>query len=377
VVVGSSITKQPTSLSVFATQTATFSVTVAGVSPFTYQWYRIPSGSSTGVVISGATSGSYTTPALTTSNSGDKYYATITDSCSTLTSSNATLTVSSGNVPPTITTQPVGGTVAAGATTTFSVVASGTPTLTYQWYRIPTGSVTGTAVAGASSAGYTVPASMTTNSNDQDAYYVMVSNGSGQAVSQHATLAVGNGEYCFRSPVSHHRFRQRWGSRYLLGDGHLRSDVDVSVVRGGSRKLHLYRDRRSYRRDLYHSLYYQHRDGFGLLCGRRQWKYGISDQQFCIPFIGVLANIPSCNSTWNILGSTTAFDSNTCSFQLTAATGTQHGEIVWPTLQHLPSLICRHNPSFHMEYQLGNLLAKSGFELLILNRQIVFGMPPP
>jgi hypothetical protein len=352
VVVGSSITKQPSSLSVFATQTATFSVTVAGVSPFTYQWYRIPSGSSTGTAISGATSGAYTTPALATNNSSDKYYATVTDSCSTLTSSNATLTVSSGNVPPTITTQPVGATVAVGGTTTFSVVASGTPTLTYQWFRIPAGSAQGTfsPVSGATAASYTVPTSMTAASNDQDAYYVIVSNGSGQAASQHATLAVGNGVLLqiTDQPTS-----------VFVNAG---APATFSVTATSALTL-------TYQ-------WYQAAPGsstFTAIAGATSATYTIPStttaetgsvyyvvvsngsttsvtSSSASLFVGVLANIPTCNSTWNILGDASAFNTTTCSFQLTAATGTQHGEIVWPTLLstgniRLSFTIATSNPS--------------------------------
>jgi hypothetical protein len=111
-----------------------------------------------------------------TTYDSDQYYATVTDSCGTLTSTSATLTVTAGNASPTILTQPVGEAVAPGGTTSFSVVASGTPTLTYQWYRIPAGQTAGTTIAGATSAPYTVPATATTAANDQDSYYVIVSN---------------------------------------------------------------------------------------------------------------------------------------------------------------------------------------------------------
>src|SRR5208282_3733879 len=194
VLVGSTITSNPQSLSIYATQTATFSVSAAGDSPFSYQWYEIPSGGTIGSVISGAVSSSYTTPAVDSSYNATQYYAEVSDSCgSALDSTKATLTVLTGNVPPTITIQPSGVSVAEGDTASFTVVASGTPTLTYQWYRIPAGSLTGTLISGATSASYTVPASATTTSNDQDAYYVIVSNSYRQAVSQHAPLAVGSG----------------------------------------------------------------------------------------------------------------------------------------------------------------------------------------
>ena len=55
VAVGSTITTNPVSLSLHATQVGTFSVTAQGLSPFTYQWYQIPSGGTTGTAISGAT----------------------------------------------------------------------------------------------------------------------------------------------------------------------------------------------------------------------------------------------------------------------------------------------------------------------------------
>ena len=73
-----------------------------------YQWFQIPSGGATGVAVPGATSSTYVTPAVDTTYNGAQYYATVTDACGPLTSTDATLTVTAGNVPPTIITQPVG-----------------------------------------------------------------------------------------------------------------------------------------------------------------------------------------------------------------------------------------------------------------------------
>src|SRR5208337_4573158 len=170
VVVGSSISSSPVSLSVSATQTATFSVSATGLSPFAYQWFQIPSGGTTGVAIPGATSSIYTSPAVDSSYDGSQYYATVTDSCSTMTSTNAYLTVTVNNAPPTILTPPVGESVATGGTTSFSVVASGSPALAYQWYRIPAGQTTGTLITGATFSTYSVPATATLTTNDQDTY---------------------------------------------------------------------------------------------------------------------------------------------------------------------------------------------------------------
>jgi len=200
--VGSTITSNPTNLALHPTQTATFSVVAQGLSPFAYQWYQIPSGGSTGTAIPGATSSLYTTPAVDLTYNGAKYYAAVTDSCAgiPLNSTNATLTVTAANVPPTIVTQPIGQDVTVGGLTSFTVIATGSGTLSYQWYRIPAGQTVGSAIGGATSATYNLLGTATTITNDQDQYYVIVSNAYGQAISTKATLAVGAGILITQQP---------------------------------------------------------------------------------------------------------------------------------------------------------------------------------
>jgi hypothetical protein len=205
--IGTSVTSNPASLSIAQGQTAAFSVAVAGAAPFSYQWYVIAPGGSTGAAIAGATASSYTTPVEGLGSNGSQYYVTVTDTCGTvLTSTSAILTVTTGNVPPTITVQPASQTAAVGSTPTFSVTAVGPGTLTYQWYLIPAGSTTGTAsataISGATAATYTLPATSTTATNDQDRYYVIVSNSYGQAVSQPAVLSIGAGILITKQPVT-------------------------------------------------------------------------------------------------------------------------------------------------------------------------------
>lgn len=142
---------------------------------------------------------------MATGNSGTTYYATVSDpNCTntTLTSTAATLTVSDTDtaVPPTIDIQPVGQIATVGGTATFSVTASGSPALTYQWYRVPYVSgfyvenlTGGTLISGATSSSYTVPSGLTAQSNDGDEYYVVVTNDYGTATSVRAVLAVGAG----------------------------------------------------------------------------------------------------------------------------------------------------------------------------------------
>jgi hypothetical protein len=84
--------------------------------------------------------------------------------------------------PPTITTQPQNQTVGIGATATFTVTASGSVPLHYQWME------NGMTITGATSASYTTPAVMLSDNNEQ--FSVAVSNSSGSVTSSAATLTV-------------------------------------------------------------------------------------------------------------------------------------------------------------------------------------------
>jgi subtilisin family serine protease len=170
------ITGQPSSVTVTAPATATFSVTASGTAPFTYQWRK------NGTSISGATAASYTTPATAASDNGATFSVVVSNSAGSATSTNATLTVNTSATAPSITTQPASQTVTAGATATFSVAASGTAPFTYQWRK------NGTAIAGATASSYTTPA--TTTADSGSTFSVVVSNSVGSATSANATLTV-------------------------------------------------------------------------------------------------------------------------------------------------------------------------------------------
>src|SRR5262249_47964923 len=174
--VAPTITTQPTNQTVTAGQTATFSVVANGTAPLSYQWQK------NGTHIPRDTLSSYTTPATTTSDSGATFVVAVSNSAGTASSNAATLTVNPAPVPPTITTQPSNQTVTAGQTATFSVVASGTAPLSYQWQK------NGANIAGATSASYTTPA--TTTSDSGSTFVVVVTNSAGTATSNVATLTV-------------------------------------------------------------------------------------------------------------------------------------------------------------------------------------------
>jgi hypothetical protein len=83
----------------------------------------------------------------------------------------ATLTANAASVAPSITTQPTSQTVTVGQTASFSVSATGTAPLSYQWNK------NGTAISGATSSSYTTP--VTTSSDNGAQFTVVVSNAAG------------------------------------------------------------------------------------------------------------------------------------------------------------------------------------------------------
>jgi hypothetical protein len=81
------ITTQPTNQTVTVGQTATFSVVATGTGPLMYQWYV------NGVVITGATSASYTTPVTVIGNNGAFVFVLVINSFGSVESAEVGLTV--------------------------------------------------------------------------------------------------------------------------------------------------------------------------------------------------------------------------------------------------------------------------------------------
>ena len=98
------------------------------------------------------------------------------DSSSSDSSSSSTSTSA-----PSITTQPSSVSVSSGSSATFTVVASSSTTMSYQWYK------DSTAISGATSASYTISSA---SSSDAGSYYVVVTNSAGSTTSSTATLTI-------------------------------------------------------------------------------------------------------------------------------------------------------------------------------------------
>ena len=174
-----SITSQPTNVTVTAPAAANFSVAATGDTPMSYQWRR------NGVDIGGAINASYTLNPTIVADNGAQFSVVVSNAAGTVTSAAATLTVNAGSAPPSITTQPANVTVTAPVAANFSVVATGTAPLAYQWRR------NGANISGATSAGYSLnPTSLADNGAQFD---VVVSNGAGTVTSAAATLTVTSG----------------------------------------------------------------------------------------------------------------------------------------------------------------------------------------
>ncbi len=169
-----SITTQPVSQTVTVGSPVTFTVAATGTAPLAYQWTK------NGTAITDATSASYTISSAQTSDAGN-YAVTVSNSAGSVTSNTATLTVNSTTTAPTITAQPASQTVNVGDTATFSVTASGTAPLAYQW------SFNGAAISGATGATYSIANVQTSNAGG---YSVVVSNSAGSVTSTTATLTV-------------------------------------------------------------------------------------------------------------------------------------------------------------------------------------------
>lgn len=170
------ITTGPTAQSVTLGQTATFSVVAAGTAPLMYQWRR------NGTTISGAMASSYTTPATSSSDNGATFAVTVSNSVGSMTSNTATLTVNGVAVAPTIVTQPASQSVTVGQSATFSVVATGTAPLKYQWQK------NGTAITGATASSYATPPAAIADAGA--IFEVTVSNSVSAVTSSAATLTV-------------------------------------------------------------------------------------------------------------------------------------------------------------------------------------------
>ncbi len=182
------VTSGPDNLIVNQGATATFTVSVNGATPFTYQWQKnlvdIPGANGKQLVLLNVTP-----------TDAASYRVFITNSDGSTFSPPATLTVV---VPPAITTQPVSQTNNVHTTVSFSVTTTGTSP-TFYWFKNLTNLlVDGGKISGASSNVLTIT---NVSGADSGTYSLIASNQAGIAVSSNATLVV-NDPIITNEPVS-------------------------------------------------------------------------------------------------------------------------------------------------------------------------------
>ena len=167
---------QPSTKTVNASASVSWGVTASG-SSLTYQWRK------NGVNLGGQTSQTLLLGSVLASDSGT-YDVVVANAVSSATSTPVTLVVL---VAPKITTQPASVLSMPGNTIQFTVTASGSDPLSYQWLK--NGAVvSGNNVAGATSQTLTI---YSISANDGGTYAVQVANSVGSVTSDNAILTVG------------------------------------------------------------------------------------------------------------------------------------------------------------------------------------------
>jgi endonuclease/exonuclease/phosphatase family metal-dependent hydrolase len=204
------IFSQPQSQTNAVGATITFSVGVGGSGTIAYQWQR------NGTNMDGATANPLVLVNAQLTNNGN-YSVIITNLYGSIASSNAVLLLT--NAPPAITAQPQNQSVFAGQTATFSVAATGTPPLNYQWR------LSSTNLPGAATNPFTLANVQFANAGN---YSVVITNVSGSITSAAATLTV-----LFTNPTV---FAQ-WNFNSIPPDGNTTSGTTTPSLGSGTASM--------------------------------------------------------------------------------------------------------------------------------------------
>lgn len=166
-----SIHVEPIGASLAPGQAVRLQTAAGGSTPLGFQWRK------NGVDIPGANGSSLNLADATPETEG-AYTVIVSNSSGSVTSRVAAITIEGG---PSITRQPTSQTAVFTGTASFSVEASGPPTLTYQWF------FNGEPVSGATATSLQLSNIQTEQAGQ---YWVVVSNPFGNATSERATLTV-------------------------------------------------------------------------------------------------------------------------------------------------------------------------------------------
>ena len=178
-----SITLQPRPFAGLTGESLVIRIEATGSKPLAYQWLK------GGQAIAGQTSDSLVVESVQESDAGT-YMVSVTNEAGSATSDSALVSITA---PVAITAQPQGRAAPTGTSVIFSVTATGTGSITYQWLK------NGEKITGATSSTYSVSSVAV---SDTGGYQVLVSNGAGDQISQTATLRVAQPVTIVTQPVS-------------------------------------------------------------------------------------------------------------------------------------------------------------------------------
>ena len=177
------ITAQPTNQAALQGTTATFTVTATGTAPLSFRWRQNGTNLTDAGEFSGTATATLTVSNVSPADAGI-YSVTVSNILASTTSTGTVLTVL---VPPAITTQPTNQAVLQGLTAMFTVTATSTAPLSFQWQQNDTNLTDAGEFSGTATATLTV-----SNLSPADAgiYSVTVSNDLGFVTSTGAVLTV-------------------------------------------------------------------------------------------------------------------------------------------------------------------------------------------
>jgi sugar lactone lactonase YvrE len=178
VVYAPTITTQPASQTVIIGDTASFSVAAAGSQPITYQWRK------DGVDIPGAIEPDLIIDEITTADFG-VYTVVASNAGGSEVSLDAVVT--DATVAPQFLSQLESQVLAPGDNTSFTLVAEGTQTITYQWQKNGVSLVNGGVYSGVTTSTLTLTGLTGANSGT---YTLIATNAAGSVTSNEATLNV-------------------------------------------------------------------------------------------------------------------------------------------------------------------------------------------
>ena len=183
------ITNQPQNQTNIAGATAMFTVGATGVPPLSYQWRSHASGTS----FTNIPFGTEATLVLTNVQPTQRRFAVVVSDAGGLSATSSPLAQLTVLLPPSITQQPVGQSAEVGDDVAFSVRATGTAPLSFQWL------FNGQTLAGQTRSNLTLTNVELSNAS---AYSVVITNSWGSITSQVATITVSLGTGTFTQITS-------------------------------------------------------------------------------------------------------------------------------------------------------------------------------